>query len=120
MKTYQIDVQNEYFNEAEDYLKYLLCEGVLIVNNGWWNKSWPEDHITIAVECNDVFAWGCADAEELLYSELEEVAKAHIKDPVWGIAAWCIKKRKQRPQKPVEVDMRAAGYDIDKLIKGEL
>lgn len=118
VKTYQIDTSSKYFNESEDYLKYLMCEDMIVVNNGWWNKEWPEDRITIAVICNDVFAWGCADAEDILYSDLEAVARAHMKDSAWGIAAWCIKKRKQMPQKPVAEAMIKAGYDLDALVKG--
>jgi hypothetical protein len=45
------------------------------------------------------------------------VAKAHIKDPMWGIAAWCISKRKQMPQPPVAKAMIEAGYDLEELVK---
>jgi hypothetical protein len=91
--------------EGEDYLKVLLCEDVLFINNGWWateKGEWPKDHITVHVNCNDVFAWGCADAEDITYSELEDLYNMWKKDPNWGPAVWCIKKRKQMPQKPVE------------------
>lgn len=104
--------------EPEEYLLYLLAEGVIIVNNGWWDQNWPKDKITISVICNDIFAWGCADAEDIEYKDLETIFNLHRKDPIWGIASWCIKKRKQRPQYPVERDMIEAGYDIEKLIKG--
>lgn len=116
--TYKIDTSSKYFNESEDYLKYLLCENMILVNNGWWDKSWPKDAISIAVICNDVFAWGCADAENLLHSDLEVVARAHIKDAKWGIVAWCIKRRRCMPQKPVAEAMIKAGYDLDELVKG--
>ena len=119
VKTYNIDTDSKYFNESEDYLKYLLCEDQIVVNNGWWDKSWPQDAITIAVNCNDVFAWGCSDAEPVLHGDLEELAKAHAKDEVWGIAAWCVKRRKCMPQKPVAEAMAKAGYDLNKLVKGE-
>lgn len=95
--------------EAADYLKVLLCEDLIIVNNGWWDTEWPKDRISIAVICNDVFAWGCADAEEVTYSELRELYEFHKKDPDWGTAVWCIKKRKQMPQKPVEDLINKAG-----------
>jgi hypothetical protein len=116
MKNYKIDTESKYFNEPEDYLKYLLCEGEIIINNGWWDKEWPEDRITVAVLCNDIFAWGCSDAEEVLCGELEEVARAHMKDPIWGIPAWCIKKRKMMPQEPVAKAMTAAGYDLNSIL----
>jgi len=103
--------------EPEDYLAYLLSHQLIIVNNGWWDKTWPKDKITLSVICNDVFAWGCADAEDINYKDLEPLYVLHKKDPYWGIASWCISKRKIRPQKPVEDSMVKAGYDIDKLIK---
>lgn len=70
--------------ESEDYLKVLLCEDVLFINNGWWKTEkgeWPADHITIHVNCNDVFAWGCAEGEDILYGELEELYEMWKKDP---------------------------------------
>lgn len=119
-KTYEILVGGKYFNESEDYLKYLMCEDVIVVNNGWWDKNWPKDKITLAVNCNDVFAWGCADAEDICHSDLKEIAEFHKKDPIWGVAAWCVKKRKQMPQAPVVAKMLEAGYDLEQLIKGDL
>lgn len=119
IKTYEIDTDPEYFNESEDYLKYLLCEDMIVVNNGWWKKDWPKDKITISVICSDIFAWGCADAEDIDHCDLKEVAEAHAKDPMWGVAAWCIKKRKQMPQKPVAERMKAAGYDLEALVAGD-
>jgi hypothetical protein len=118
-KTYEIIVDDAYFNEPEDYLKYLMCENLIVVNNGWWNKEWPKDRITLSVICNDVFAWGCSDAEDINYSDLEPLAKAHLKDPTWGVVAWCIKKRKQMPQKPIVDKMTEAGYNLEELIGEE-
>ena len=116
MKQYNIDTSSKYFNESEDYLKFLLCENEIIVNNGHWDKDWPKDRITISVICSDIFAWGCADAEDISHGDLENVAKAHIKDPMWGIAAWCISKRKQMPQPPVAKAMIEAGYNLQELL----
>jgi hypothetical protein len=104
--------------EGEDYLKVLLCENVLFINNGHWRKDWPLDCITIHVICNDIFAWGCADAEDITHGELEDLYNMWKKDDVYGPAAWCIKKRKQMPQKPVEKSIRKAGiWDLEELIK---
>ena len=47
-------------------LTVLLLEEKLILNSHWWRKDWDEeqrDIISAMVICNDVFAWGCADAE---------------------------------------------------------
>jgi len=102
----------------EDYLKILLCEDVVFINNGYWIKDWPKDHITIHANCSDIFAWGCADAEDVLYSELKDLYQMWKKDPSWGPAVWCIKKRKQKPQEPVEDLIREAGiWNLDEILK---
>lgn len=104
--------------EEEDYLKVLLTEDVVFINNGHWNKDWPKDHITVHVNCNDVFAWGCADAEDITYSELGDLYAMYKKDPNWGPAIWCIKKRKMMPQKPVEKLIKEAGiWDLQEILK---
>lgn len=106
--------------ESEDYLKVLLCDQVIFINNGWWlteKGQWPKDHVTLHVNCNDIFAWGCADTEDILHGELEDLYNMHVKDPIWGAAAWCIKRRKQMPQAPVAKKMKKAGYNLKELIK---
>jgi len=65
-----------------------------------------------------VFAWGVADAEELNYKDLQEVWKYYKKDPDWGTAVWCMKKRGQMPQGPVEKRIRDKGiWDLDAFAK---
>jgi hypothetical protein len=60
--------------------------------------------------------WGAADAEEVLYSELEDLYEHYHKDPVWGTAIWCIKKRGFMPQKHVEMIIREAGvWNLDEM-----
>lgn len=86
--------------EPDLALQYLLSNDILIVNNFWWKKEWPEDAqrmTSLSVNCSDTFSYACADAEELLYEELEELYQHVIKDPIWGSTVWCIKKRKLKP-----------------------
>jgi len=119
-KSYTIDVNSEYFGE-EQALAYLLLEDVVFLNNGWWNeeqgKPWGKDAVSIHVNCNDIFAWGCADAEDATHGDLVELAKIHAADPEWGLVMWCIKKRKMMPQSPVLAQMTAAGIDVAKLLE---
>lgn len=103
--------------EPEEMLLDLLKEGLIIINNGHWDASWPKDRITVSVICNDVFAWGCADAEDITYSELAEVHTFWKKDPNLGVAAWCVKKRKARPQPPMEKLLEKDGiWTVNELI----
>jgi hypothetical protein len=109
--------------ESECALAHLLMNEVVFLNDHWWQKEWAEDAQRISsinVNCNDVFAWGCADAEELPYREIENLYRMWRKDPQWGAAIWCIIRRKQMPQKPVEDSIRkACMWDLDKLDLGE-
>ena len=99
-------------------LARLLAEEVVFINSYWWRKDWKEEDreiISIGVKCNDIFAC-CADAEELPHGEIENLYKMWIKDPAWGTAVWCIKKRNKLPQKPVYDYIQKAGiWDLDSM-----
>lgn len=105
--------------QQEEALALLLLNQVVFLNSYWWEEDQPEEkreRISVSVECNDVFASGCADSEELPYEEIENLYKMYIKDPIWGTAIWCIQRRKQMPQKPVEKLIRKAGiWDLDSM-----
>lgn len=104
VKIPKFGLTNEY-DEIEYKVAHLLINNILFLNNGWWfkeeGKSWPEDFVTFHVNCNDIFAWGCADSEDITYSEISDLYKMWKKDEHLGVAAWCIKKRKQMPQDPI-------------------
>jgi len=94
--------KEEFSSEAA--LTALLLEQKVFVTARWYEDKWPEDAkkmISINVLCNDIFAWGCADAEGLQYNELNDLFNHYEKDSKWGTAVWCIKKRGKLPQKPV-------------------
>lgn len=105
--------------EIEEALAVLLIEGAVFVNSPWWEKKWPETArkgFCVLVNCNDVFAWGCADAEMCLFSEFEELFDYYVKDKKWGTAVWCIKKRGFLPQKPVFDRIVKEGiWDLSKM-----
>lgn len=109
------------YEDIEYKLAHLLIEGEIFCNNGWWHEKegnhWPKDSITLHVICNDIFAWACADSEDITYSQIGDLYEMWQKDPMWGTAAWCIKKRKQMPQKPVLDRMTKAGWNVEELIK---
>lgn len=115
-------------------LALLLANEVIFPNSHWWKKKgaswphgkvieppnpWPDDAAeaaTLFVNCNDVFAWGCADADDLPMSEVENLYRMWRKDPLWGAAVWCIKRTRTWPQGPVERDIRKAGiWDLDDM-----
>lgn len=100
-------------------LAILLANEVIFLNEYWWEDEWPEEarkRTALCVGCNDVFMWGSADAEDLFFSELQDLYEHWVKDPEWGSAVWCIKRRKMMPQPPVEDRIRAAGiWDLDSM-----
>jgi hypothetical protein len=106
--------------ESGPALALMLLNGVIFLNDHWWEKDWPDDAkkvTSLNVNCNDVFAWACADAEELPYAEIENLYRMWRKDPAWGAEVWCIKRRNQMPQKPVEKAIRKAGvWDLDAML----
>lgn len=107
--------------EETDALAVLLINNQVFLNDHWWMKDegWPEDACKVTslnVNCNDVFCWGCADADEMNYSDIQDVYEHYIKDPYWGTAVWCIKKRNLMPQKPVYDSIMKDGiWDLDSM-----
>ena len=105
--------------EPAQALARLLAEQVIFLNDHWWCDDWPADAkkmTSLNVNCNDVFAWACAEGEEMLYSELRDLYDHWEKDPSWGPAVWCCKKRNEMPQKPVYDMIQAAGiWDLESM-----
>lgn len=68
--------------------------------------------IAIAVNCNDVFYWACADYEFLVYgngdiqSLYEHCFDIEGNKKRWGSTIWACLKRGMRPQHPIEDQMK--------------
>lgn len=136
MVEFQVDDFEEEF-DGEKALAVLLLEDVVFLNNHWWlsasrstkfykeppENPWPEDAcntFSISVNCNDIFAWACADAEECYFDELQDLFNHWKKDKTWGSAVWCIKKRNQLPQKPVYDSIMKTGiWDLDNIVTNQ-
>jgi len=105
--------------EPEKALAVLLLEDKIILNNNWWMDEWTEEQkkqFSINLDCSDVFAWGCSDAESLVFSELNDVFNHYEKDNDWGTQVWCIKKRNMLPQKPVfDTIQKEGAWDLTKM-----
>lgn len=104
----------------ETMLAILLVNDEIVINNFWWKKDWPkeaqEKATSLAVICNDVFAWGASDCQSMTVFDIPSVFEYWEKDPTWGTAVWCIKKRNMLPQKPVYEAIQNAGiWDLDVL-----
>ena len=118
---YSVDGQQRVHFDRETAVAILLIRNVLFINNFWWMKDegWPESAtkmISLNVNVNDVVAWGCADAIELEYSEIQDLYEHWERDQSWGSAVWYCKKIKMFPQKPVADLIRAQGiWDLDNM-----
>lgn len=117
-----------YINGEERYdedlaLAILLKESILFSNEASFSytfegKIYNEKTTGLFVNCNDIFAWGCADAENLPYDQISILYKMWKDDNKWGFAKWCCKIRNQQPQSPVKKDMIKDGSwdeEMDKL-----
>ena len=69
----------------------------------WWRTDEEYAPLTLFVNCNDLFWWGCSDCEELtpddfddLEAAIADAAKAGDKHN--GHLLWVARKRKMRPQ----------------------
>lgn len=105
--------------DEELALACLLTSGHLFLNV----LKAPEGGYTtcVYVLANDVFAWGCADAECLSNSDGEEPSEIIDLYRAWkasghaGVTKWLCKKRNEQPQKPIKERMQKAGTWDDEL-----
>jgi hypothetical protein len=105
--------------ESEPALALLLINKVIFINSHWFEDEWPEEArktTSLNINCNDLFAWGCADSEECSTKDIKQIYQMWRKDPSEGPSVWCMIRRKEMPQNPVEKYIRKAGiWDLDTL-----
>lgn len=109
-----------FFDEPNDWLRYLAVEDILLISGFTSSTSGDNPYpVDLAILCNDTF-YPAADAESITsINDLEEVAKMHLKDPIYGSTAWVMKKRKMYPLPKIAGKMREMGYNLEKLVKGK-
>lgn len=92
----------------EKVLAVLLLEGYIFCNEA---KTDPNDEKSwttfVFANCNDVFAWACADAEHVTNDDLIELYQ--LSRHKWGDVKWACKKRNMQPQKPMADDIKKDG-----------
>ncbi len=103
-------------------LSQLLADDVLFCNTREFicpfdkdGKNGREETIVLFVACNDVFSWGCADADPIKSGEspgdeLFELYTLWLQNKRWGATKWSCLKRKEQPQDPIRDQMKAEGY----------
>lgn len=107
---------------AKDVDLEFVCRALSIFNGFdaldsgdiWWRTDGEYAPITLLVNCNDLFVWGCADCEEItrenlpiLEATFAELKALNKKDGVFyeethlercAPAVFCCRVRKMRPQ----------------------
>jgi hypothetical protein len=64
----------------------------------FWRVDEEYAPITIFVNCNDLFFWGCADAEQITTENLEVLEQSYKDDERNGGLLFCCRVRGERPQ----------------------
>lgn len=69
----------------------------------WWRTDGEYAPITLLVNCNDLFFWGCADAETITPANVANLEKAHAAAKAVGAVSDCdtlfvCRERAMRPQ----------------------
>lgn len=95
----------------ESMIAELLEDDVLFCNERdyLWDGEKGGSTVVLYVNCNDLFCWGAADAEDLPLDEVKNLYDMWEKDKVWGSDKWCCARRNQQPQDPVIEKMKEQG-----------
>lgn len=118
----QVTGEDSEWKENNSMVAVLLAKEVVWVReaSATVNKDSPYEatypnSTMVFVGANDVFAWGCADAEELPEDQIKDLFLEWHNHKEVGVMAWLCIKRQEKPQKPVEDMMRKAGRWDDVL-----
>lgn len=84
-------------------------EASATINKGSPYECSHDESTCVYVNCNDLFAWGCADAEPLPHDEVVPLFMLWHENARWGSTKWCCFRRNEQPQAPIARDMKAAG-----------
>lgn len=93
-----------------DEFKDHLYDALSLIPEFWTSLSTDDFLVntrekSIGVVCSDIFAWGCADVEDIESSDDIELLRQSIKDCLeieqrssHGVLLYCARKRQMRPQ----------------------
>jgi len=99
----------EYVKESK-VLSYLLDQHILFANTRKYLELDGEEMpatIVLFLNCNDLFGWGVADAENITCAELGDIYKACFEPD--GLDKWVCIRRNMKPQRAVIENMKKAG-----------
>ena len=85
-------------SEANPFDRFVRCLLALTARHDVSDQlMWTED-LEFAVNCNDAFWWGTADAEDVTPETLPELGHSLEDGGEDGMLLYCARRRKMRPQ----------------------
>lgn len=107
---------DEEWDDWEDYqaLAILLRNEIIFSNSIWFEKT-RKYYITLYVLCNDLFAWGMADAEDFSDGDVEDIYKLYKEYGKIGVMKWCCVHRGSQPQEPMVTQLKHKGLWDEQL-----
>lgn len=118
----KIDLNDYYYGDASDgeadlnmIVAELLNKDILFIH-----RNDKDESPTFSVICNDVFAWGCADLEEIKYNQISKLFDLYVEHDCSGATIWCCLNRKMQPQKPMADLMKKSNHwppEMDNLAR---
>jgi hypothetical protein len=123
-RDYYVDIDGEKVPNEEAMAAWLLDNNYLFLNSRKFIEEYggketiqPET-LVLFLNCNDVFAWACADACEVTFSDLPRLFNMIRVDEKHGGTKFACIKRNLQPQKPLKDMMIKDGSwteELDKL-----
>ncbi len=93
-------------DEPSDMLADMIADEAVFFGCYNYAIGKHDDGIYPCINCNDLFAWACADCEPLHWSEIKPAYAAWREG---RLARWCCLHRGMRPQWPIEKAWRVNG-----------
>jgi len=81
-------------------LRILTAVAMYNCSDIFWRIDGEYAPITIFANCNDLFYWGCADAEEITEDNIDIFEQSYKDSEDNGVELFCCRVRKMRPQEP--------------------
>lgn len=103
--------REEAWHDEDKMIAHMLLDGVLWTREAHFTFNKGSEYegsgrgTVLFVNSNDIFAWGCADAEDLPHDEVPALFALWHESHAWGAIKWCCFRRKEQPQAPIKRDM---------------
>lgn len=87
--------------------RMILLAAELSVDDGIFFCKDDNGEFAVAVICNDVFGYACADTEIVPWNEFDKMLAMHKADPKMGLIRWAVQHSGVKPIPPVAKALEA-------------